>query len=288
LNDFDGVEVFVISLGVNPRNPDLMRQISEQGMSAQIVNAIDGRVWVDEFDPKLVDVKGYKGVIGRMPTGPEVGCALSHMECASRAQKSSAEFALVFEEDAQINADLAQIIKAMRQLDASRPKVLTLYSDPDPTFDKNSVVSIDRDKSAVIGRFYFPPVYAVAYVMNRAAIDVYASNTVVKGAADWPPFADQFEFWGYYPWPVRHSFDGSMIAEARSRVEQKSVIRNSYMEYITNYLSLFRISKLYEHSRSLGGLRIYFRTVIAPHTVRVMFFYKKKKQGTEPNLYWVR
>jgi hypothetical protein len=176
----------------------------------------------------------------------------------------------------------------MRQIDTSEPKILTLYSTPDPTFDKNSVVSIETVSHAVIGRFYFPPVFAVAYVLNRAAINFYACKTVVEGAADWPPFADQFEFWGCYPWPIRHPLGGSMIEEARSRVEQKSVRQNRYFEYIKNYLILFRISKINEHSRSLGGLRIYFRTVIAPHTVRVMFFYKKNRQGTEPNFYWVR
>ena len=282
-----GVKTLVISLGPTPRNSGLLRQLGHQGIHAQMVQAVDGRSWAQPFDPRLVDVKRYLGVIGRMPSGPEIGCALSHLECARQAKLSSAEYALVFEEDANVVADLAPAVKAMRRIDSSKPTVLTLYAGPEPIFKRNSVETEAVDKSAIVGQFYVPPVCTVAYLMNRAAIDVFASKPIVEGMSDWPPFANQFKFWGYFPFPVAHTLDGSTLETERNRLTLKTDHRTWFSSVVSSYLTLFRLSKMREHSRSVGGLRAYIIRVIGPRSLLCLRRFNQERRGSEPDWYWV-
>ena len=285
--DLNGLKTFVIALGSIPRSAALMDQLSDQGIDARIVKAVDGRFWSDLFDPTLVNINCFRRIVGRLPSGPEIGCALSHIECARQAQAAGANYALVFEEDAVVVSDLAPALEAMRNLDSIAPIVLQLYSVEEPALKKNTVTEIKTDPTHILGQYFIPPGNTVAYLMNHAAIQIFALEKIVKGVADWPPYANKVEFWAYLPWPVSHTTEGSSIEISRANLKSSTNNRSKTMSYLMSYLGLYRLSKIREHSRSLDGFRGYVRWVVVPHTLLKMRWLVKEQRGTETNSYSV-
>lgn len=258
------LQVFVISLGTVPRNRELLAQVTAQGFSPRLVDAIDGRSWSYPFDSDIVNVKRFQKITGRRPTGPEIGCALSHLKCAQLAGKS--KYALVMEDDAKITDDIYPALRAMQKLDKDNPVIVQLYSSPKSVLKRRTLTKLERNTDGVIARFFIPPHGAVAYLMNRSAIDVFASKKIVEGVADWPPYAQVFEFWGYFPSPVGHDSNDSTIEQFRKDMIPNPRFRNIYLHGALIYFRLFRISRVMEHSRILGGFGKYLKSVIWPHT----------------------
>lgn len=263
LND---IQVFIISMGSHPQNSSLIDQLKSQGLSPQLIRAVDGRHWTLPFDLEIVNTERFKKVIGRQPTGPEIGCAMSHIVCATQAQSAGARYAIVLEEDANIEASLLPAIKFLRELDPDNPSVLQLFSLSKPLFRKASIVEVDSTPPAVIGRFFLPPSSTVAYALNRSAIEAFASRPTIEGVADWPPYANAFNFWGFYPWPVSHIGDHSTIEPHRLLFRNQSRTENRFWKFFIEQLRLFGLNRVREHSQSLGSLRAYFKYVILPQS----------------------
>jgi len=262
-----GLSTFVISLNAVPRNTELLSQLRLQRIEAELVEAADGRSGLDIFDTDVVDFNLFQSVLGRLPSGPEVGCALSHLACAQKAQDSNASLALVLEEDANVIGNLAPAMRTMRTMDQNRPTVLTLFAGVEPNLQKRTVREVGFGRSQIVGRLYKPPTFAVAYLMNRAAIDVFASESKVTGLADWPPRSYSIDFWAFYPWPVTHTLAGSAIENCRSRPAGRVVDHSVWGGAAVRYLALFHPGRVRNHSRVLGGLGVYIRRVIMPHAM---------------------
>ncbi len=270
-NDFcKGLETFVISLGPIPRNDKLQEQLISQGLNAHLVNAFDGRLWAYPYKSVPVNVERFEKITGRRPSGPEIGCALSHRECARQAQTKDASYALVLEEDADISTDLFSALTMFRRLDSRRPKVLQLYLPQGSILRKNSVIKLGADTGDIASRFFTPPPCTVGYLMNRAAIDLFSSKETVEGVADWPPFAYAVEFWGYVPCPVTHMPGGSTLDSARAAEVTDRNYRHKFIKMLFDYFALFQFKRVVEHSRSLGSLKAYIQLVIAPHTSKLL------------------
>lgn len=272
----DEVAAFVISLSSSPRNSEILVQLRNQGIHTTLIEAVDGRLWTEPFDRNLVDVNKFKRIIGRPPTGPEIGCALSHLQCAREAQEKNLRFALVLEEDAIITADLLSPLTVMDKIDSGKPMILQLYSPHAPVVRRDTFLRVDDNSGQFAAQFFMPPNAAVAYLMNRAAINIFSSRKTVEGVADWPPFANVVDFWGVFPSPVTHKSHGSAIEEQRVMQINKSRFRHRYFQIVETYFELFRLGRVREHSQSLGGLSHYFREVIIPHTsYRIRYFRSK-------------
>jgi len=212
-------------------------------------------------------LKLFHSLRGRLPSGPEVGCALSHLACARQAKNSNTPLALVLEEDANVVASLAPAVRMMQTVDPNQPVVLTLYAGAHPNLQKRTVREVGLGPGQIVGRFYKPPTHTVAYLMNRAAIDVFASESKVTGLADWPPRSYSIDFWAYYPWPVTHNEAGSVIENSRITAAGQVVDHSVWGGAAVSYLALFRPGRIRDHSRVLGGLGAYVRRVIMPHAM---------------------
>jgi hypothetical protein len=280
------LEIFVISLGSTPRNAELLDQLSSQGLKARLVEAIDGRIEPLPVDSRLINKNRFQQLTGRLPTGPEVGCALSHLKCAKQAQDLGADFALIIEEDAVIKADLLPAIDMLKLLDRGKPTILQLYCPTASVLIKKSQRQVGD--STMFARFFTPPQFAVAYLMNRAAIEIFANRETVEGVADWPPFAYAIEFWGCFPNPVTHTVAGSTIESSRVEVKLRISLRNRYIQMILNYVALFRFRRVYEHSQSLGSFTAYLRYVIVPHSRYLLRYFNTTQYGEGDDAYRVR
>jgi len=260
------IETFVISLETLPRNNDLLNQLRNDGLNPTLVSAVDGRQWVPPFQASLVNLYRFRKLVGRYPSGAELGCALSHLRVALLAKQSNADFALVLEEDASLVGSLKPAISQLMKMDTNRPVVLQLFCHQDCVLRKKSISQLNLS-GEVLGEFYYPPHGTVAYLINRQAIEKLSSRQIVEGLADWPPSAYQFDFFGYFPNPVTTTFENSSIEQTRPTTElERKMIRTLFRGF-QNYARLFTLSRIREHSESLGSRRAYIKRVVVPHTL---------------------
>jgi hypothetical protein len=283
---FSGVITLVIALDSSTRNPDLPRQLNEQFIPFQIVKAVDGRKWTTPYDEGLVDLDCFVAVLGRKPLGAEIGCALSHIECINRAKLSGADYALIFEDDANVIADLARTIEIIKSLDDGSPAVFQLHSYGDSMIRRESLQIIDQTKAQVVGNFFKPPRSAAAYCLNRSAIEISSKYQTVKGVADWPPYAHSFRFWGFFPCPVMLADLPSTIEPSSTKIELHH--KKDVAVILRDYLRLYKISSFREFSRCLGGTSSYIRHVILPNTIYLLRYQRTRYHGITPHTYRTR
>jgi GR25 family glycosyltransferase involved in LPS biosynthesis len=285
-SQFVGVNTFVIALESAPRNLNLLHQLSEQKIPFQLVNAIDGRSWRAPFNTELVDTEVFKSVLGRIPRGAEIGCALSHMECIQQAKLQDLDFALIFEDDADIIGDLMPIIEQIKSIDEGQPMIFQLHSYSDSLIKRRTLRKSVSSNSQVLGNFFKPPRSAAAYCINRTAIEIYAQHRIVQGVADWPPFANCFQFWGFFPCPVMLSGLPSTIESLEDAKEVHP--RKNYLVIIRDFIRLFYVSSFKAYGKSLGGKKRYIKYVIIPNVIYLFTVYKTKHHGVTPHTYRTR
>lgn len=102
------VPVYLINLdGSDDRLRSAKAQLDVAGITFQRVPAFDGRkLRIDEFPD--YDAKAAFAYMGRPMQGGEIGCYLSHLECARRFLETDAPHALVLEDDMQLTPGFTQ------------------------------------------------------------------------------------------------------------------------------------------------------------------------------------
>ncbi|AJC80063.1 glycosyltransferase family 25 protein [Rhizobium etli bv. phaseoli str. IE4803] len=93
------------------------RLLSEIGISFERVAAVDG-VGIS-LPRRDFDGQSYLRRHGRAPNPFEIGCYLSHVECARRFLAGNGEFALILEDDLDFDDDFAEVLAAALEQHAS-------------------------------------------------------------------------------------------------------------------------------------------------------------------------
>ncbi|EJZ16713.1 glycosyltransferase family 25 protein, partial [Rhizobium sp. Pop5] len=86
------------------------RLLAEIGIEFERVAAFDGVAIA--LPRRDFDAKSYLRRHGRRPNPFEIGCYLSHVECARKFLASDGEFALILEDDLDIDDDFAEVLAA--------------------------------------------------------------------------------------------------------------------------------------------------------------------------------
>ncbi|MTE00486.1 hypothetical protein GIY56_09310 [Paracoccus sp. YIM 132242] len=105
--------VYLINLdGSDDRLRSATRQLDDAGIPFERVPAFDGRALrVDDFPG--YDPAGAMAYMGRPLRGGEIGCYLSHLDCARRFLDSGADRGLVFEDDMQLKPGFAEGLRIL-------------------------------------------------------------------------------------------------------------------------------------------------------------------------------
>ncbi|WP_207101776.1 glycosyltransferase family 25 protein [Paracoccus shandongensis] len=105
--------VYLINLdGSEDRLRSATRQLDDAGIPFERVPAFDGRALrVEEFPG--YDPVGTMAYMGRPLRGGEIGCYLSHLDCARRVLDSGAARGLVFEDDMQLKPGFAEGLRVV-------------------------------------------------------------------------------------------------------------------------------------------------------------------------------
>lgn len=118
--------VFLINLDrAGDRLAAMQAKLQGSGLSFERVAAVDGNS-IDFPTPDFSEIS-LRFMHGRRRNPGEIGCYLSHIECARRLLASQNEFALVLEDDLEFPPDLVDILEAALEQDA-RWDILRLSS----------------------------------------------------------------------------------------------------------------------------------------------------------------
>lgn len=166
------LSVYLINLDRSPERRFRMEaRILSKGLEFERVSAVDGRTL--SMPPSSFDEVGYRRRHGRRPNPLEIGCYLSHVECARRMLESDADHALILEDDLIFDEDLVATLNAaldecrswdiLRLSSVNRGKKFKLKP---LTALRNLSVSLTREKGSG------------AYVINRRAAQWIAEQLV--------------------------------------------------------------------------------------------------------------
>ncbi len=104
-----GVLVYVINLKrATDRWAAISANLDALGLPYERVEAVDGRQLPDNVE--AFDDRGYRLRHGKKVNKGEIGCYLSHIEVCRRFLQSNASFALVLEDDAQLDSETVDVL----------------------------------------------------------------------------------------------------------------------------------------------------------------------------------
>ncbi|WP_312862903.1 glycosyltransferase family 25 protein [Rhizobium sp. P28RR-XV] len=189
------------------------------GLHAQRVSAVDGAAL--DFPIRDFNEVAFRFKHGRRRNPAEVGCYLSHIECARRLLASNSEFALVLEDDLEFPDDFAELLDATLQQN-EKWDILRLSTVSDGrkfrfsrlTKTRSLAVALTREKGSG------------AYIINRRAAHWFVEKLVPMQL----PFdlAFDLEFFGglksafVVPVPVDQQLDLPSQIQGRRRRYHRS------------------------------------------------------------------
>lgn len=99
------------------RAPDRMTRLAQRlqalGMFWERVSAVDGQA-IDWRNPSHLDLDEFHRRHGKSPLSGEVGCYLSHVKAIETFLASAAHYALILEDDIQLNDDLPVVLRSLQ------------------------------------------------------------------------------------------------------------------------------------------------------------------------------
>jgi glycosyl transferase family 25 len=117
--------IFVINLPQQAdRRESILTQLSSIGIEAEIVQAVDGRKLSAEAIAAQHNESAAKTGGRRGMTHGEIGCALSHQSVYRRMIERGLPWAVIIEDDAQLEADFLLVLNTIvRRLDSVCPEI---------------------------------------------------------------------------------------------------------------------------------------------------------------------
>ena len=198
--------VYLINLdGSDERLKSATLQLNNAGLKFQRIPAFDGRqLRIEEFPD--YDAKAAVSYMGRPLRGGEIGCYLSHLDCARRFLQTDAEICLVLEDDMKLqpgfSAGLQAVITWLTQngeewdivnIGANRHKIYTPLHD----------FKAGGDHHALTHAHYFP-MTTTGLIWSRAG----ASAFLKEHRRIFAPVDNYMRFWqtrrnrGWAVWPA--------------------------------------------------------------------------------------
>ena len=164
--------VYLINMAdAQQRYQAMVEKLSNIGLTAERIEAVDGRALTFPI-PEFSELS-YKLMHGRRSCPPEIGCYLSHVECARRLLRSEAEFALILEDDVVFKQDFIRSVEAAidhrKDWDILRLSTVShgkKYAFRKLTPDRSLSIALTREKGSG------------AYIVNRKAAKWIAEKLV--------------------------------------------------------------------------------------------------------------
>jgi len=168
------------------------RQLAEQNIEFIRVSAFDGRK-LRPIDHPLYNQKRCLAYMGRELVGGEIGCYLSHLQCAQRFLETDADFAVVLEDDFKTSQNLKDKIEATTHFLEKSNEHWGLINIGNEKLKISSRVTdfhIAGDRHELHRAHYFP-MTTTGLLWNRKG----ASDFIQSATEIFAPVDNYFRYW---------------------------------------------------------------------------------------------
>jgi GR25 family glycosyltransferase involved in LPS biosynthesis len=196
--------IFVIGTPGKLRSESLQNWLSSQ--SEYVVHYIDPVF--RKFSTAPIGLRVYLTLHYAHPlTDGEWGCSLAHLQAQEKARELDLDLALFMEDDAKINPRITDVLReglSSPALLGAEPAVLHGYQNFMPEIENTTHLSKELATKVPV-----PPVYAIAYIMNKPALEIAGGQSCKSmpiGKADFPAWSASTT-WFSSPSPVAVGHD---------------------------------------------------------------------------------
>ena len=249
------------------RSLTLLRQLENLNIKYNIVDAIDGSSLGQDDLNKLVDFRSCQARLGYKISPNLIGCFLSHQKIYKMMAIHENNWALILEEDAKIDNFNKEVVVQLINKFSGNPTVIQLFSRSSRLIRKNSVNEVSN---GFISFQFLPRIVgsgALAYLINKEAINLALKDNLVTSTPDWPPWIKKAKVLGVYPWMFKESDEGSLIRNNR-------ISRHSYL--FRRLLQITGIHYLIYH-QEYKGFATYFSEELYPYYLYLIWKFRGSK-----------
>ena len=249
------INVYILELKNSTRSNILKNQLRLQKIDFVTIPAVDGRNKERDYFENEYDFNGSFARLGYVMSPTLMACSISHKRAYIDFLKTKVDWALVFEEDAQLtnNFDF-EFLNKFTFGKKTTPTIIQLFSRGSRLAKKKSWNLVNNQ----IFEFEFlprlPGFGASAYLINQSAAKIAVKSEKISGPPDFPSWNTQVKFLGLYPWLTFESQSGSQINENR----------NSRISFWLRRLTIFTGIHLALNRKSYFGFKQYFREEFLP------------------------
>ena len=219
--------VFLINLdGSDERLRSASMQLDAAGMSFQRVPAFDGReLTIDRFPD--YDAESARHYLGRPMRGGEIGCYLSHLDCARRFLATGAPCGVVLEDDMQLLPGFTDGLQQVLDWLSARPvdwDLVNIGANRHKIFTVLYGFDVGGSHHDLTLAHYFPmTTTGVIWSRKGAQAFVMGHRTI------WAPVDNYFRWWqtradrGLAVWPPLVTTTGAESEIADAGANRRSV-----------------------------------------------------------------
>lgn len=170
--------VYLINLdGSDERLTSARAQLNAANVKFDRVSAFDGRgLTLDQFPD--YDANAALSYMGRPMRGGEIGCYLSHLDCAKRFLASTAQHALVLEDDMQLASGAMETLSQMLNWLTQHKQtwdVINIGADRLKYITPLAGFSVATGKVVLLKAHYFP-MTTTAIVWSRQGAEAFVTG----------------------------------------------------------------------------------------------------------------
>lgn len=189
----------------------------ESKLSLEWIEAFDARN-LSSFDlMKFFDIEKFQKHYLKNPRPGEIGCTLSHQLCYKRLLNSTHKYAIIFEDDIILNANLNELIPKIEEfLDVEEPRLLLLsgwfWYKTKENFD--SIRSLCKVVDGYLTH---------AYALNRTAARKMINPYPYFLADAWEIFRKKgVKIYGLIPHPIDQDWSGVFKSDVLTAKSEKT------------------------------------------------------------------
>lgn len=194
------MHIFVINLpGDNVRREAMEKQLQSLDLLYEILPAVRGKLLSAQEKARDYDEKWFVRHEGRPALPGEIGCALSHLKAYRLIKERNLTHALILEDDAWLNPNLPQLLKAIERRHSSRNKDVFLLTWVSAMLDRNTESLWSTYRLGKIESAYCAHGYVVSNAAANALIDALYPIRHVADCWGWLRRHDIVRMHGVYP-----------------------------------------------------------------------------------------
>lgn len=181
------LHIWILGVREHYRGLELEAQLKSSGIDFSNYWGVDANGGFDLEELGSPDFRFAEFAIGRPLTDGEIACAIGHLGIYQEFLHSNFEWALIFEDDAQI-IDLKSFFD-LNLTHINEPIVISLHDGPGFRFKRPSKIAITLSRKFVrMQKLLELPSCAHGYLINRKAVEMinFTAARKLLTVADWP------------------------------------------------------------------------------------------------------